>query len=202
MHRFSKSRFGFSLVEVVIAIGITAFTLATIGGIFGITNQSAQDSSHDTLITSMIGQVMGDLRPLPFDVLWSADPRGATPAYLAGLAPAPAAAPAPPANPALNSTYYFTLEGVLIEPSTTGASSATGYKNVPANTVYRCTVIKTPDPATQSFGANAGYNRLQLTLRFDWPIPSNATPVPQGATASASNGPNVKTVYESIARYF
>ena len=200
MQRFSKSRSGFSLVEVVIAIGIAAFTLATIGGIFGITNQSALDSSHDTLITSMIGQVMGDLRPLPFDTLWSADPRGATPAYLASLAPA--ATPIPPANPPSNSTYYFTSEGVLIEPSATGAFSATGYTNAPVTTVYRCTVTKTPDPATESFGANAGYNRLQLTLRFDWPIPSNATPVPQGAVVTVSNGPNVKTVYESIARYF
>ncbi len=112
MPRFSKSRSGFSLVEIVIAIGITAFTLAAIGGIFGVTNQSGLDSSRDTLMASMIGQVMSDLRPLPFDMLWKADPRHETQTYLTSLTGTPN--PAPPTGTPEDSIYYFTSEGVLI----------------------------------------------------------------------------------------
>ncbi len=193
-----KSRLGFSLVEIVIAIGITAFTLATIAGIFGVTSRSAQDSTSDTLMTSMIGQVMSDMRPLPFDTLWNADPRGQISIYLGTLKPN-AAPPSPPTGNPANSTYYFTSEGVMIEPTGTTSPSPTAYTTSPLTAVYRCRVIKTPEVATQNFanatGTTPAYNRLQLTLSFDWPVQ------PKVAT-SAPNASNVKLVYESIARYF
>ena len=199
MPRPSQSRSGFSLIEIVIAIGITAFTLATIAGIFGVTSQSAQDSSRDTLMTSMIGQVMSDLRPLPFDTLWQTDPRGDTQTYLGSLTPNADSPPQPASTTPATSYYYFTSEGVLIEPTGTASPSATGYASAPSTTVYRCKVLKTVDTTTQSFvttaGTNPGFNRLQLTLSFDWPVAP-------GAANTSNNAPNVKLVYESIARYF
>ncbi len=191
MPRFSKSRSGFSLVEIVIAIGITAFTLAAIGGIFGVTNQSGLDSSRDTLMASMIGQVMSDLRPLPFDMLWKADPRHETQTYLTSLTGTPN--PAPPTGTPEDSIYYFTSEGVLIfDPNKTPYSATTPPTPFPGTAVYRCRVKKVVDASTQSFGTAGAYNRLQLSLKFDWPVPFGG----------ATNGPNVLTSNESISRYF
>ena len=191
MPRRRTFRAGFSLVEIAIAIGIAAFTLSAIIGVFGVANESALDSNRDTFMASMIGQVMGDLRALPFDVIFVTDPHtdshyGVTP-YLASL-PNPRLP-----TPLQTSLYYFTSEGVLIETATT-PPSATAYTQTPANTLYRCRVYKTADVNTKSFTAGGNpVNRLQLTLRFDWPVP----PAP-----STGDGSNVKMYYESISRYF
>ncbi len=183
MQRNSTSHSGFSLVEIAIAIGITAFTLSALIGVFGVSSESALDSSNDTLMTPMIGQIMGDLRSLPFDVIWYANPRtdatyGVKP-YLASLPN-----PTLPTGTPSATDYYFSSEGVMLPSDNTSSH---------ADAIYHCQVTKMPDVNTESFNTGTPvYNRLQLTLRFDWPTP----PVGTGS------GSNVKLVYESIARYF
>ena len=190
MLRPKSSRAGFSLVEITLAIGIVAFVLAAIIGFFGVSADSTLNSKGDTLMVSMINQVMSDMRSLPFDVLYETNPRGANPgtvnpgtgvgAYLVSL-PVLAPTPAPATQ---TSDYYFSDEGVLLLGLTPASH---------AGALYHCAVTKTMDEGTKGFDTgNTKYNRMQLTLRFDWPVP----------TAATTSGPSTRTTYASIARYF
>jgi uncharacterized protein (TIGR02598 family) len=80
---------GFSLVEVVIALGILSIAVVGIIGLLSISLQSDRASGLDTLFASMSRQVFGNLRTIQYDNL-------------------PAAV-----------TYYFDQDGApLLDPST------------------------------------------------------------------------------------
>jgi uncharacterized protein (TIGR02598 family) len=57
---------GFSLVEVVLAVGVAAFVLVAITGLLSVSLNSARESATDTLIVSMASRALSDLRSQPF----------------------------------------------------------------------------------------------------------------------------------------
>lgn len=59
------SRTGFSLVEVVIAIGIFGFAAVTILGLLGGLLTSSRESWQDTRAAQIARQILIDLQPLP-----------------------------------------------------------------------------------------------------------------------------------------
>jgi type II secretory pathway pseudopilin PulG len=55
---------GFSLVEVVLALGVIAFALVGIMGLFPVALKSAQESQRETRATLIAQQIFSDLRTL------------------------------------------------------------------------------------------------------------------------------------------
>lgn len=53
---------GFSLVEVVLAIGILSFAILALIGLFSVGMAADQDAAEDTAFASMVSQVMGHVR--------------------------------------------------------------------------------------------------------------------------------------------
>jgi prepilin-type N-terminal cleavage/methylation domain-containing protein len=141
---------GFTLIEVVLALGVCSVALVSIMGVLSIAIGTNGDSNTDTTLAAMSRHVLNDLRAVPFDALWEATPREADNPQ----PPAAGVADSPP-----DTIYYFTQEGL---PAPT-----------PAEAIYRCVVHKTPDLKTR--GANGGpYNQLHLSLAFKWPFEAQA----------------------------
>jgi uncharacterized protein (TIGR02598 family) len=59
-------RRAFSLVEVVLAIGIVAFAITAMMGLLTVAMQSDKSSSSDTALAAMSRQVFNTLRALPY----------------------------------------------------------------------------------------------------------------------------------------
>lgn len=55
---------GFSLIEIVLALGIIAFALVGIMGLFPVAMKSAQESQRETRATLIAQQIFSDLRML------------------------------------------------------------------------------------------------------------------------------------------
>jgi uncharacterized protein (TIGR02598 family) len=141
MHSSQSSR-AFSLVEVVIAMGISAVSLVTALGLLGVSLNSQDLSTNDTVLVSMTERVLSDLRSAPFDTLWNEKPGGLTPV---------AQSPNPPAD----SHYYFSREGDLVEENDLQA-------------YYDCVVRKVRDEPSRS--PNLGpYNLMRLEVEFSYP---------------------------------
>lgn len=62
----------FSLIEIVLAIGIISFSLLAMFGLVSVSLQSNRASASDTDLASMSRQVLATLRNLPFSSLPSA----------------------------------------------------------------------------------------------------------------------------------
>ena len=67
MNRSTKK--AFSLIEVVIALGIFSFAIVAILGLFSISLASSRESSDDTRSAAMVSQVVDALRAKPFEEL-------------------------------------------------------------------------------------------------------------------------------------
>jgi uncharacterized protein (TIGR02598 family) len=143
---------GFSLVEVVLAIGVAVFALVSVLGLLNSATITDGNAGRDTTVAAMSEYVLSDLRSVPFDALWAADPTTVT-------------NPAPSTTAPANSTYYFSNEGAPM----TAADAAASF-----DVAYLCTVLKTPDSLTQSAG-NGNYNQLKLQLLFNWPVNAGKT---------------------------
>ena len=69
--RFLRSSSGFSLVEITLALGIVAFVLIAVLGLFGVGLDSSRRSASDTVISQVVNQVLSDTRtsdlPAPGD---------------------------------------------------------------------------------------------------------------------------------------
>jgi uncharacterized protein (TIGR02598 family) len=171
-HISTKKRSGFSLVEIALALGIVGFSLAALLGLLATASNVNAESGRETVMVSMTSQIMTNLRAVPFDALWEAEPS-------ADVSDSSASE-----NEPTPSTYYFTVEGALLEKD-----------NVVNNpdAVYVCTVNKTRDEASKTPGAdelNPGrYNMLRLQLVYSWPI-----------NAPEANR-QTHTIHASIARY-
>lgn len=57
---------GFSLVEVVLAVGVAAFVLVSITGLLSVSLKSARESTTDTLLVTMSSRVLSGLRAQAF----------------------------------------------------------------------------------------------------------------------------------------
>lgn len=68
LSRFGKNtnRSGFSLVEVVIALGVMSFALLPLVALLPVGLRTAQDSMDTTVIASISQQVRGHLQQIPF----------------------------------------------------------------------------------------------------------------------------------------
>jgi len=67
-----RSTAAFSLMEVVLALGIISFVLFSMLGLLSVGMNASRESSADTALTSMISQVLGKLRslhPLPTETV-------------------------------------------------------------------------------------------------------------------------------------
>jgi uncharacterized protein (TIGR02598 family) len=172
MKTLSSHRHGFSLVEIVLAIGVAVFALVSILGLLNLATSNDGNARRDTMLAAMSTYVLSEMRAVPFDALWAADPT-----TVANPAPATAATAASPAD----TTYFFTSEGAPV-----AAADAPATYDV----AYICVVKKTPDPLTQS--ASAGnYNQLKLQLQFSWPV----------IAGKAVAQPTTLSIYASIARH-
>lgn len=183
MQRSPRSSHGFTLVEVTMAIGIFAFALVSIFGLLGAATQSDLASDRDTILVRMANQVLNDLRPVPFDCLWKADPHSDIERYFADLPNPPRPKQSDIPEP---SEYFFTADGLMITPKPD--------KGDP-RIIYYCEVVKSPDKAsnvdsTRSYGADGRANRLTLEMKFEWPF---------SAPEANRRG---RVLYESLARYY
>lgn len=165
---------GFSLIEIVLALGVVSFALVSMLGLLQVALDSDSSAGRDTTVAAMSGYVLNDLRAVPFDALWAADPQGAR-----DIGPSTA-------QPAAT-TYYFTNEGAPV-------AAADLSKNVEA--LYKCVVTKTVDELTRSFKpgestASGLCNQLKLQLEFTWPLAA-------GGNAQKANS---RILYGSIARH-
>jgi uncharacterized protein (TIGR02598 family) len=143
---------GFTLVEVVLALGISTFSLVSVLGLLSAATNTDSQAGRDTVLVSMSDYVLNEMQSVPFDALWSVDP---TTSRDTG----------PSTNSPENSTYYFTNEGTPL-PASTAASSF--------DLLYKCVVTKTPDDQTQNLNTG-NYNQLKLQLTFSWPASFTAT---------------------------
>jgi uncharacterized protein (TIGR02598 family) len=170
---------GFSLVEVVLALGVAAVALVSIIGLLGVALNTSSTAGHDTLMAAMTTEVLNDLRASEFDALWQATPRSVPRAN--AVQPTSSIAPK-------DSTYYFTNEGAPFPTADVSNSS----KNFAL--LYQCVVKKTPDTTSQLLPGNPSspYNQFKLQLTFTWPVSASTDPAKR---------PNKQTIYASIARY-
>ncbi len=149
---FSSSTGGFSLVEVVLAIGVAVFALVSVLGLLNSAANTESNAGRDTVLASMSGYVFSEMRSVPFDALWAADPTTVT-------------NPAPSTASPSDGTYYFTSEGAPVA----AANAAQNF-----DVAYICTVKKTPDSLTQNMDSG-NYNQLRVQLIFSWPVNGTQT---------------------------
>lgn len=142
---------GFTLVEIVLAIGVATFGLVGVLGLLNAATGTDGDAGRDTTLVSMSDYIVTEMHAVPFDALWAADP---TSARNVG----------PSTNSPVDSTYYFTNEGAPLATATAGNSF---------DLLYKCVVKKTPDTITQTVSSGVT-NQLKLQLQFSWPASGSA----------------------------
>jgi uncharacterized protein (TIGR02598 family) len=65
MTRSSSSKFGFSLAEVTLALGIAAFCLVAVFGLIPVGVQTNRNATSQTTATNILAAVVADLRATP-----------------------------------------------------------------------------------------------------------------------------------------
>ncbi len=125
---------------------MAAFALVSLLGLLRVALDSDNAASRDTQLAAMSSHVLNELRDVPFDALWAADPESARDA-------------APSTGTPVGSTYYFTNEGAPALATDVGKLEV----------LYKCVVTKTADETTRSVSSGY-YNQLKLQLRFSWPV--------------------------------
>ena len=169
---------GFSLVEVVIALGIIAFTFITLTGLLGMGLANDQKSSQQTVATNIVTSIVTDLRSTP-----AYSTTGKTSRY--GLA-LPTSAASSSTNPlsGVSPTYlYFDdYQNAIGSPVSTLPSPA------PAGAVYLATIYLTNlvsvgplavVPATSSSSSSASLTQSTDMARVivSWPAQTKTVPV-------------------------
>ena len=135
-----KARGGFSLVEVVLALGVIAIGVVALLGLLSISAGSSRSSDQATVIASISRQVLAEMRGMPFaslpvkTTLWPVEPT------TTDRLPVEPGDPTPP-PPTYIANLYFDNEG----RRATAATEA----------FYRCRVKMMPDPKTMTFSTTA-----------------------------------------------
>jgi uncharacterized protein (TIGR02598 family) len=149
-HRF-RDWPAFSLVEVVLALGVAAFSLITLFALLPVGVQTNRNAISQTAATNIMAAVVSDLRATPKSVTTSAQ--------FAVNIPANAAAPADPPPCSGTQTLYFDGQGQ--------AAAAMG-----TDSRYRLVITFVKNPA----GATAV---TYAKLKVSWPAavdPCTTTP--------------------------
>jgi len=172
---------GFTLVEVVLALGIATIGLVSILGLLNAATDAEGSAGHDTTLVAMSDYVLNELHTTPFDALWSEDPTQNW-----------SAAPTTGTN-IPDTIFYFTNEGAALSLSEAGTNP---------DYLYKCVVRKTPDPNSQNI-LNGTYNLLKVQLDFYWPAISTLDEKPKTPPPNNNFSPLIpkKTLHVSIARH-
>jgi uncharacterized protein (TIGR02598 family) len=147
---------GFSLVEIVLAIGIISFSLIAVLGLISVGVHSGKSALDESLISAMSRQVVGSLRQQYFtnNTLFTGLETSGTTTL---------------------KTVYFNASGVVVD------STASGFDRP----IYQCVVTAVsgtdllgPAPkATLSIPC-----LLDLTLTFNWPVTDSQTVAANAST--------------------
>jgi len=151
----------FSLIEVVLALGLFAFCIVVILGLLGTVMTSSKDSWMESRAAQIARQITSDLLPDPLGDASSTST--ATP--LAGMLvtlPNPIQLPLIPAAATTNTVYYST-DG---EPVAQGA----------ANAVFRADVVLTPVILEAAVGSLPERKASQLRIDIRPATQTNAAP--------------------------
>jgi uncharacterized protein (TIGR02598 family) len=68
---WTKEAPAFSLIEVVIALGVITFAITAITGLLSVALKSSRASTDETLVASFAGDIMSDLRRRQFTNAWN-----------------------------------------------------------------------------------------------------------------------------------
>lgn len=151
--KFTRSpQSGFSLVEVVFALGIAAFCLLNIVGVLLFGVQGAQTTGEQTAAVGLAMDVISDLRVTPLST--SSNPMPKSPHFNISMPLAQTPAPTP-----VPVTIYFDTGG---NPGVVNATPG-------ATAVYRLSVGITP-PVTGQRTAT------QVRVMVTWPAMADANP--------------------------
>lgn len=163
---------GFSLTEIVLALGLSSVGLLSVAGLLGISMQASRHAGDDAALAAMTTQLLAELGALPFDALALED--------LQNVGSADSLDPLPDTLP--DSVFYFNEQGWRV------AATGAGVENAP---IYECRVNKTPDVSAR--GVSGGqHNLVHVELHFTWPVSSHIDP---------NQRPGQSRVYASVARY-
>jgi len=130
----------FSLVEVTIALGITAFALAAIVGLLSLTLKNSKSAQDDTLVAEMAGDLINGIRKQEF-----------------------AAIPMVP-------TVYFDIGGKRLNSSAASGEiqSLSPSTAISEGGIYECVPSIQVDQTTANPDGSA--NLYRISLNFKWPI--------------------------------
>ena len=135
----------FSLVEVSIAIGITAFGVVSLIGLLGSVMATSRQAKDDTVLSDIAKTVSTQLRARPFSA-----PSSGTDNSLATLSMAGEEA----------RTSYFKIDGT---PT-----------NQPEESLFVCKVTLTPQPQFNTVTTNE-VNLYEAKIEFSWPYPQRTS---------------------------
>ena len=174
----------FSLIEIVLAIGVFVFAIVAILALMSIGSNSNLAAATDTSLAEMTQYVDSYVRHQGFTVLSGsiAIPNGAIPGGL-------------PSSPYLNNAkanFFFDVSGNVITNSSTGIPDTTGTYSTE---IYSCTVSASPASFVPALASITGTslpgtssNLLYLRYDFRWPV-------------AAHHANPDRTVYSSFANY-
>lgn len=156
MNRIS-GKVAFTLVEVVIALGVAAFTLTAILGLLSFAMNSSRNSMDDTLTSAMSLSAVRDLRGRNFSSL------PGTADVLFGTVP-----------DAMQFDLFFDGGGFPLNRITEPLSPKDALDR---GALYRCTVTMQADP--ESLGSRnpqgmQAVGLLNIELKFSWPAPTTS----------------------------
>lgn len=182
----SSVKHGFTLVEVVLALGIATIGLVSILGLLNAATDADGDAGRDTTVVAMADYVLNELHTVPFDALWSQDPAqnwNASPSMSTNFP---------------DTIYYFTNEGSPILASSVATNP---------DFVYKCVVRKSVEtnPNSPLYSGNlltGFYNKLNIQLDFYWPATVGDEPVDNNPVGNKQSSKIAKrTLHVSIARH-
>jgi uncharacterized protein (TIGR02598 family) len=175
MNQRRATRLGFSLVEVMIAIAVIAFSVSVMMTLLPVALASLKDSSDNTAIAAMADSVFSSLKGQNFytptatgsvltsttDVSTGSHPLSAT------------------------QTIYFDGSGTRLLNS--GADLTSTAQALAAGGVYQCTITQIGDYNTLgSTGSNGSattqqINQLNVSLVFVWPLQAASQSAPMNS---------------------
>lgn len=145
--RVNPLSFGFTLIEIVLAMGIVAVSVLSITGMLSTAAKAGRDAGNDTLAVSIAQRVLNDMRVTHFDRLWTwsiYDPdQGLPPAPKTTLAEAPIA-----------SVGYYLPEGDMMSPD----------PRFKEERGWQCVIQKKPEPGSQAVPNASPFNRVIVEL--------------------------------------
>ena len=160
-HRFGVG--GFSLIEVVIATGLTTYVLLVVASLLAVGTVAIQGATQQIVETEIFNSLWGQFNTTPFYSLQNTN-NGISPVF---------------ANPSTAIYYYYDRDGENITPS--GANPT-----APAATVYtaRCTLVNSQtvsslettlpsvDGGQSPSGPSLTFVQVQIGFHYD---PANLT---------------------------